>query len=87
MRYRYTADVEAIQFTGDNHDEIKQFVREHASVEHVSYRQIGRENPAEFDAPNGFRMTVMPQDWVMSLDRNVDVVSDDWFGRHCIPLD
>lgn len=26
MRYRYSADIEAIQFTGDNHDEIKQFV-------------------------------------------------------------
>lgn len=86
MRYRYSADIEAIQFTGDNHDEIKQFVCEHAAVEHVSYRQLGRENPAEFDAPNGFRLVISPTNWVIGVDETVSAVSDDWFSRHCTRL-
>jgi hypothetical protein len=87
VRYRYAADVEAIQFTGDNHSEITEFLGEHACVEHVSYRQMGREDPAEFDAPNGFRLAVSATDWVIGLDGKVDVVSDDWFGRHCTRAD
>lgn len=87
MRCRYAAEVEAVQFTSENHDEVTQFLREHASLEHVSYRQMGRDNPAEFDAPGGFRLSVRRDEWVLSVDRGVTVVGDDWFRRHCTPLE
>ena len=85
MKYRYEADVEAIQFTGDNHAALRDFVSKHAGIEHVSYRQIGRDSPVDFDAPNGYRITLRNGDWAIALDGDVHAVSDQWFSRHCTP--
>jgi hypothetical protein len=87
MRYCYAADIEAIQFTGQNHGDIVAFVQEHCSVEHVSYRHMGRDSPAVFDVVGGLQITVLADEWVLGLDGTLTAVSDKWFRRHCRPVD
>lgn len=87
MRYRFAADVEAVQFDGDNHTELRDFIGAVTSAEHISYRQMGHGNPLEFDAASGLRVQVSPSDWLICLDGKVEAVSDEWFRRHCTPVD
>lgn len=87
MIYRYSVDLAALQFTGDNHSELKTFVSESASIDFVSYWQSGPNNPVVLTGPDGFNLSVPVGHWVLCLDGGLTIASHEWFQSNCYPLE